>query len=212
MLEILGTRQKELLKLLLKNKGGMTADELSEGLKITRNAARQHLAALETDRLVEKGITRPSGGRPEQLYRLTDQGRELFPRHYSWFAELLIGSIKATAGEEGLRERLRELGAQVANQLRNQNPDVVTPEERVQKLSEIMEQLGYNASYRSDVGPDPTIEADNCIFHHLAERNPDVCQFDLELMSAFTDSAVEHQECMAKNGNVCRFRLHAKAK
>ncbi|KIF83645.1 helix-turn-helix transcriptional regulator [Noviherbaspirillum autotrophicum] len=212
MLEILGARQKELLKLLLKNKVGMTADELSEGLNITRNAARQHLAALETDRLVEKGITRPSGGRPEQLYRLTDKGRELFPRHYSWFAELLIESIKASAGEDGLRDRLREMGAQVASQLRNQNPELTTPEEKVQKLSDIMEQLGYNASYHINAGEDPVIEADNCIFHHLAVHNQDVCQFDLELMAAFTGSAVEHQECMARNGNVCRFRLHAKGK
>ncbi|MGE5621823.1 MAG: helix-turn-helix transcriptional regulator [Bacillota bacterium] len=212
MLEILGARQKELLRLLLKNKSGMTADELSEGLHITRNAARQHLASLETDRLVEKGATRPSGGRPEQLYRLTDKGRELFPRHYSWFAELLIESIKATAGEDGLRERLREMGEQVANQLRNQNPELATPEEKVQKLSAIMEQLGYNASHDIHAGADPVIEADNCIFHHLATRNPDVCQFDLALMSAFTGREVDHQECMAKNGNVCRFRLYAKGK
>lgn len=212
MLEILGIRQKELLKLLLKNKAGMTADELSEGLNITRNAARQHLASLETDRLVEKGATRPSGGRPEQLYRLTENGRELFPRHYSWFAELLLESIKGVAGEEGLRERLREMGAQIANQLRNQNPELTMPEEKAQKLSEIMEQLGYNASFGVDTEAQPMIEADNCIFHHLAVRNPDVCQFDLALMSTFTGSTVDHQECMAKNGNVCRFKLGAKGK
>lgn len=211
MLEILGARQKELLQLLLKNKAGMTADELSAGLNITRNAARQHLAALETDRLVEKGATRPSGGRPEQLYRLTDQGRELFPRHYSWFAELLLGSIKASAGDEGLRERLREMGTQVASQLRGQYPQLTTPEEKVQKLAEIMEQLGYNAHYAA-ADAEPIIEADNCIFHHLASANPDVCEFDLALMAAFTGRAVEHQECMAKNGNVCRFRLRAKGK
>ena len=210
MLEILGARQKELLRLLLKNKAGMTADELSEGLNITRNAARQHLAALETDRLVAKGATRPSGGRPEQLYLLTDKGRELFPRHYSWFAELLIESIKATAGEEGLHDRLREMGMQVAAQLRNQHPELTTHEEKVQKLSEIMEQLGYNARSTVNAGAEPMIEADNCIFHHLAVRNPNVCQFDLALMSAFTDSEVDHQECMAKNGNVCRFKLRAK--
>lgn len=210
MLEILGARQKELLRLLLKNKAGMTADELAEGLNITRNAARQHLAALEADRLVVKGETRPSGGRPQQLYLLTHEGRELFPRHYSWLAELLIESIKATAGDEGLRERLSELGAQVATQLSNQHPKLATREEKVQKLSEIMEQLGYSASSATDANAVPTIEADNCIFHHLAVRNPDICQFDLALMSSFTDSVVDHQECMAKNGNVCRFKLRAK--
>jgi predicted ArsR family transcriptional regulator len=209
MLDIMGARQKELLRLLLKNKAGMTADELSAGLNITRNAARQHLAALETDQLVAKGVTRPSGGRPEQLYVLTDRGRELFPRHYSWFAEMLIDSIKVNAGDDGLRERLRTMGEQVADRLRSQHP-LASRQEKVEKLAELMEQLGYTAHSRVDADGVPVIEADNCIFHHLALKNPDVCQFDLALLSSFTDSEVDHQECMAKNGNVCRFKLQEK--
>ena len=47
MLEILGDRQKKLLQLLLKTKSGLTVDELSGPLQITRNAVRQHLAALD---------------------------------------------------------------------------------------------------------------------------------------------------------------------
>lgn len=206
MLDIMGARQKELLRLLLKNKRGMTADELCEGLHITRTATRQHLAALESDQLVEKGATRPSGGRPEQLYRLTDRGRELFPRHYSWFAEMLIESIRGHVGNEGLRERLRTMGVQVAERLHSQAPSA-TRAEKVEKLTEVMEELGYTASGRIEADGTAVMEADNCIFHHLALRNPDVCEFDLALLSSFTESEVEHQECMAKNGNVCRFRL-----
>ena len=209
MLDIMGARQKELLKLLLKNKAGMTADELSAGLGITRNAARQHLAALETDQLVAKGGTRPSGGRPQQLYVLTERGSELFPRHYSWFAEMLIDSIKASVGDEGLRERLRMMGEQVGERLRSQHA-LATRQEKVEKLAKIMEQLGYAARNQTGADGVPEIEADNCIFHHLALSNPDVCQFDLALLASFTDSEVDHQECMAKHGNVCRFKLKAK--
>ncbi len=213
MLEILGTRQKELLKLLLKNKAGMTADELSEQLAITRNAVRQHLAALENDRLVEKGPTRPSGGRPEQLYVLTDKGHECFPRHYSWFAQLLVESVLQESGTEGLGERLSAMGARVGAQLRSQYPELETAEAKVQKLSEIMEEIGYSARTLSSASDEaPVIGADNCVFHHLAMKNPDICQFDLALVSSFTGSPVEHQECMAKNGNICRFRFAAKSK
>lgn len=209
MLEILGIRQKELLKLLLKNKPGMTADELSAQLAITRNAVRQHLAALENDGLVKKGVTRASGGRPEQLYVLTDKGNECFPRHYAWFAQLLIESVQQEAGADGLGERLSTMGAQVGKQLRAQHPELVSRGEKIQKLSEIMEQLGYNA--RSTGGDKAKVlEADNCVFHTLALMNPNICQFDLALLSAFTDSTVDHQECMAKGGNICRFKFNAK--
>lgn len=208
MLEILGTRQEELLRLLLKNKAGMTADELTTPLTITRNAVRQHLAALENDGLVKKGGTRASGGRPEQLYILTDKGNEFFPRHYDWFAQLLIQSVQQESGVNGLSDRLSAMGTQAGKQLLAQHSELVTRGEKTKKLSELMAQLGYSA--RSTGGDKAeVIEADNCVFHTLALTNPAICDFDLALMSAFTDSKVDHQECMAKGGNVCRFKFTA---
>ncbi len=210
MLELLGSRQQELLKLLLKNKGGLTLEELSEYLKITRNAVRQHIAALENNGIVTEGVTRPSGGRPEQLYVLTDEGKEFFPRNYSWFAQLMVESIAQESGVEGLRERLGTMGVGVAQQLLSQNSVLKTREQKVEKLSEVMEELGYNTRSFAVNSDAPTIEADNCIFHNLAMKNPEICQFDLALLSTFTDSTVNHEECMAKGGNVCRFKFKAK--
>lgn len=210
MLEILGDRQKQLLKLLLKTKSGLTVEELSKGLKITRNAVRQHLAALESDGLIALGSTRPSGGRPQQLYALTEKGKEVFPRHYSWFAQLVIEAIKREHGPEGLRARLGEIGAGVAEQLRNQSPGLGTREEKVEKLATVMDQLGYNARTVAAADKAPVIEADNCVFHELAIKNPEICHFDLEMMGMFTDSKVDHQECMARGGNVCRFKFSGK--
>src|ERR1700741_5148128 len=131
MLGILGTRQQALLRLLLKRKPGLTVEELSKALKVTRNAVRQHLAALENSSLVAPAGTRPSGGRPEQLYVLTEAGKELFPRHYSWFAQLVVESLKQEAGAEGLRGRLESMGAAVAQRLRNQHPGLATREQKV---------------------------------------------------------------------------------
>lgn len=212
MLELLGSRQQALLKLLLKNKGGLTLDELSEYLKISRNAVRQHVSALENNGIVTEGVTRPSGGRPEQLYVLTDEGKEFFPRNYSWFAQLMVESIAQESGVAGLRERLGTMGEGVAQQLLSQNSVFKTREQKVEKLSEVMEELGYNTRSFAVDSDALTIEADNCIFHNLAMKNPEICQFDLALLSTFTDSTVNHEECMAKGGNVCRFKFKAKDK
>ena len=210
MLEILGDRQKQLLRLLLRNKPGLTVDDLSKGLKITRNAVRQHLAALESDGLVALGPTRPSGGRPQQLYVLTDKGKEVFPRHYSWFAQLVIEAMKREHGPEGLRARLGEIGVGVAEHLRSQSPGLETRVQKVEKLAAVMDQLGYNARTVATKDKAPVIEADNCVFHELALKNPEICHFDLEMMGAFAGSKVDHQECMARGGNVCRFKFTAK--
>ena len=209
MLDILGTRQKELLKLLLKNKAGMTADELSAALAITRNAVRQHLASLENDGLLKKGITRASGGRPEQLYILTDKGNECFTRHYAWFAQLLVESLQQESGTEGVDTRLIEMGTRMGKQLSTQHPELTNRSEKVKKLSEIMGQLGYDTG-ATDLDKPEKIEASNCVFHTLAYSNPHICKFDIALLSAFTDSGVDHEECMATGGNVCRFKFKAK--
>ncbi|MGH8629329.1 MAG: helix-turn-helix transcriptional regulator [Burkholderiales bacterium] len=210
MLEILGDRQKQLLKLLLKNKSGLTADELSSGLKITRNAVRQHLAALQSDGLIALGSTRPSGGRPQQLYALTEKGKEIFPRHYSWFAQLVLEAVKREHGAKGLSERLASIGSSVAAELRTQSPGLETREQKVEKLAAVMDELGYSARRAAGGDKAPVIEADNCVFHELAIKNPEICDFDLAMMGTFTDSKVDHQECMARGGNVCRFRFTGK--
>jgi predicted ArsR family transcriptional regulator len=202
MLAILGERQRELLKLLLQDKAGLTVDELSKRLAVTRNAVRQHVAALENDGLVAAGATRPTGGRPERLYVLTDAGREFFPRQYAWFAQLVVESMKGELGAEGLRRRLAALGSAVAKRLRAQHPDVKSRRQKIARLAALMEEMGYHASASG-----ARIEADNCVFHDLARKNPEVCQFDLALLSTFTDSRVDHEECMAKGGNLCRFKF-----
>ena len=207
MLDIIGKRQKELLQLLLRNKPGLTVDELAEGLRITRNAVRQHLAALSTEGLVTPSATRPSGGRPQQLYTLTDKGKEVFPRHYSWFARLAVEAIVREHGAAGLRKRLAEMGAAVGEQLRAQHPGPETRQQKVGKLAEIMGELGYNARAAAASDKAAVIEADNCVFHDLARKHPEVCQFDLALLSGYTGNHVELTECMARGGHVCRFKF-----
>ncbi len=240
MIEVFGARQKQLMRLLLRNKGGMTVDELAQALKVTRNAVRQHLATLSKNGFVAPGRTRPTRGRPQQLHVLTDPGKEAFPRHYSWFAQLLVDAISGEHGAEGLKTRLGRVAAAVATQLQQRVPangNVATPHgngspasnantngtangngaanggdlrQKVARLATVMDELGYDARVGSDVNALPSIEADNCVFHELAKKNPEICHFDLALLSAATDSKVEHHECMARGGNVCRFKFTAR--
>jgi predicted ArsR family transcriptional regulator len=206
-----GTRQRELLKLLLQNKSGLTVDEFAQQLSVTRNAVRQHLEVLEGSELVQKGGTRPTGGRPEQLYVLTDKGNELFPRHYAWFAQLLFEMVQAEVGPKGMAERLDALGSKVAASLvgKECGLEPATLEEKVRHLGSIMEELGYNARASTSLKGIPIIEANNCVFHELARKHPTVCRFDLSLLSAVTGASVEHAECMAKGASLCRFRFYS---
>ncbi len=212
MIEVMGQRQQALLKLLLRTKSGMTVDELSRKLEVTRNAVRQHLASLENDGLIEPGNSRPSGGRPEQLYVLSDKGKEIFPRQYSWFAELVVESIRDEAGEDVLNDRLERMGTRIADQLLAQTPQATDQQQQVEKLAGIMQQMGYNTGGATVVDGQPVIEADNCVFHNLAMKNPEICRFDIAMMEKFTGGKIDHQECMALGGNICRFAFSPASK
>src|SRR5690606_7398666 len=167
----------------------------------------QHLAALARDSMVAPGAERPTGGRPERLFVLTQEGREAFPRHYSWFARLLVDAIAKEHGASGLRVRLGRIAAGVVAEMRRNPSPVETPRQKVENASALLDELGYDARAGSDVDGAATIEADNCVFHELAMKNPQICQFDLSLLSGLTGSRVDLTECMARGGNVCRFRF-----
>jgi predicted ArsR family transcriptional regulator len=207
----MGDRQKQLLKLLRGNKAGLSVDELSKGLEISRNAVRQHLAALEAEGFVGTGSMRPSGGgRPQQLYVLTEKGKESFPRQYSWLAQLVVASVQREEGAENMGKRLNDIGVGVAQQIRTQYPNLNTHKEKVEKLAEVMDQLGYNARDVTQPGGESMIEADNCVFHRMAIKDTEICHLDRGLMETFTDSKIEHDECMATGGNLCRFKFTPK--
>lgn len=203
----MGERQKQLLKLLGQTKPGLNVDELSKGLGITRNAVRQHLASLEAAGLVEAGSTRPSGGgRPQQLYVLTELGKEMSPRQYSWLAQLVVASVRREdSGDMG--KRMNEIGASIARQISNQYPGLRTHKEKVEKLVEVMDQLGYNARDATLPGGEAVIEAENCVFHAMAKKDLAICHLDRGLMETFTGGKVDHYECMARGSSLCRFKL-----
>lgn len=207
MQTVFGETRKHLMRHLLRHKRGATIDELARAAGVTRTAVRQHLAALLRDGLVAAGGTRPTGGRPERLFALTAAGKEAFPRHYSWFAQLLIEAITQEHGATGLRLRLGRIAASVVSQILARTPAAGGRRQKIEALSALMDELGYDARTAKDIGGLPTIEADNCVFHELAMKDPNVCHFDLALLSGFTGSKVTLHECMARGGHVCRFQF-----
>lgn len=207
---ILSDRQRDLLKILLKNKAGLSIDEVAERLGVTRPAARQHLVRLERRGYVSRGEPVQTGGRPGQLYCLGDKGHELFPKQYAWLSEEHIAGLKNELGSQGLREHMRRQGAQVAESASEQVP-ATTLGERVRETAKLMTDLAYQAratfTGKEAPGSPPVIEASNCVFHALATQFPEICEFDLGLLAGLTGAEITHEQCIVRGGGCCRFRL-----
>jgi DeoR family transcriptional regulator, suf operon transcriptional repressor len=206
-----GERQQALLGLLLKVKQGLTIDQLALHLKITRTAVWQHIAALEKPGYLEKGEIFSTGGRPGQAYRLTQKGYNLFPKQYSWFSEVLLEAVRKEKGPKALGTLLAQLGRATAASMKKrfENKNL---SDRVQETVAVMNELAYQAEADLPKRPGiaPAIEATNCVFHALAQKYPEVCKFDLALLSKVTGSKVIDEKCIAQGENVCRFRFESK--
>ena len=203
----LGGTQQRLLRQLLMASEGATVESLCEQLRISHNAVRQHLSALIARDVVERGQSRPSGGRPLACYRLTEAGRALFPRNYGTIATALLAQLQDRLGDTGMEQMLRDLGRSLGNQ-EVAPPAGMPAEEVVQTLAQKLDALGYEA-VAARHGEEWQVEAFNCVFHALAQQHPQVCKFDLSYMEAATGRRVHHMECIVRGGHVCRFRLGA---
>lgn len=210
MAEMFGERRKQLLRHLFRKKAGATVKELVQVLGVTRTAVRQHLAALKRDGLVTPGATLPSGGRPKRLVMLTPAGREMLPRHYAWFGELVTDAVEQHRQTASLAAALRRIAAAVVAR-QGPPPKLEESFQAVEKLSAFMDRLGYDARPTHDADGRPAIEANHCMFHELAKKHPAICQFDLAVLSAYAGRRVELQECMVRGGHVCRFRFTSRA-
>ncbi|MBZ9784656.1 MarR family transcriptional regulator [Pseudomonas sp. REP124] len=159
-----------------------------------------HLAALERDGLVLRGDTRPTGRRPEQLYRLTDHAKEQFPRQYQLLASALIDEVADIIGPQAMATLMRSLGRKLAEDRER----LVVDEGKIVKH---MNEAGYEAEVIFRSSGDAEIVAHNCVFHRLAAAHPVVCELDLALIGTLGGADVEHEECMVRGGHVCRFKL-----
>lgn len=203
----LGDRQQHLLKELLHSQNGLTVDQLAKSLSISRNAVIQHLASLEGQQYIQGFLQSSTGGRPGKLYKLSSSGQELFPRHYSLFARLLLQLIQQKLGDASLKECMTDLGQQLAIEYKRRVQSKGSLPAQIREVKQIMYELGYETLIDAGDTNPWEIVASNCVFHKLAEDCKEVCELDLALMSALLDTKIEHKECMVRGGSCCRFNV-----
>ena len=197
-------RQHQILNLLLKQRSGLSIDEIASTLTISRNAIQQHFVSLETDAYIAAGEPRKTAGRPVQTYVLTNKGINHFPKQYAWFSEMILSDLKETLGSDGFSKYMRKLGLTLAQSLLPQFEGKTTTE-RTEMLIDIMQELGFQANLPTH--KQGYIHAHNCIYHDLAQKHEEICELDKILISTLMNKNVELVECMAKKDNICCFKV-----
>jgi len=80
--------------------------------------------------------------------------------------------------------------------------------ERLAELVKLMNELGFHAKVMEESASGrETIQAINCIYHDLAQKNEEICEFDRALITTLLGKEINQAECMAKGGSVCSFQI-----
>ncbi|OAI21078.1 transcriptional regulator [Methylomonas lenta] len=201
-----GSRQEQILTLLLNSAEGASIDEMATEMEISRTAVKQHLVGLEKQQLVQEAALNITGGRPARSYTLTEQGINRFPKQYAWFCNLLLSELSAELGAEALEKMMWNMGVKLGRSLLPQFSHK-TPQQKTLALIDLMQSLGYHAELLQQDGQ-TTIKAVNCVYHDLAQEHPQLCQFDQAFISTLLEQPIQQTACMVKKDCDCRFRIN----
>lgn len=199
-------RQHEILEHFLTHKEGLCIEDLASVLMISRTAVQQHFYTLEREGYIKKNTVSKTAGRPITRYAITTKGINYFPKHYAWFADLILEDLLGTISVEESEKYMWHLGTKLALQLREQFENK-SLSERFTQLSLIMNELGFVVTQATNENEELCLQACNCILHDLAQKHLSICQFDLALMTIALGESVEQTRCMAKGHHVCEFLI-----
>jgi predicted ArsR family transcriptional regulator len=100
--------------LALLRRGERTVEELAGELRVSDNAIRPHLVALERDGLVQQRGARSTGGKPATVYQVVTEAEQLFTRAYVPVLTQLVGVLAEQMKPAALEKLLREVGKRLA--------------------------------------------------------------------------------------------------
>lgn len=196
---------------ILKERGQATVQELSSTLDLTTVTIRHHLDTLRREKLVAapEVLHRKAPGRPQHVYRLTEEASDFFPKRYETLTDMILAELREHLTEEEVEDLMARIGKRIASEVRI--PKGASFEERVVVAVEFMDLRGYMAHWeRADDGR-YLIHVANCPYEGVARRHGEVCEIDHTLLTELLGPRLAEIERIADPPHHCTYliRLHS---
>jgi predicted ArsR family transcriptional regulator len=197
----------------VRRRGEATAEQVAEQLDITVSGARQHLAVLARDGLVESSeLPSPAGrrGRRTLLYSATSDADAYFPKAYGELTNELLGYVADT--DRALLDELfaKRREARITN-ARSRLASKRTLRAKVAELTRILDEDGYLASWEQVSPRVFRVVEHNCAIWAVAERYGQACTSELEFIRTVLEGAdVERVQHMVAGARRCAYEVTAR--
>jgi predicted ArsR family transcriptional regulator len=205
----LGRSTRRALVKLLKTEGPMDSATLAARLRLTPMAVRQHLYALQRERLVAADERKVPIGRPAKHWRLTRKADALFPDAYAELNVALIEAVGRSFGAEGLQRVLESREATQRADYARRVARSAPLKERLQQLARVRTEEGYMAEVRSDGRGGLLFIENHCPICAAATVCQGLCATEIDLFRAVLgpDVSVERTEHIIAGARRCVYRV-----
>ena len=186
-------------------RGERTVNTLAAQLRISDNAVRVHLIALERDGLIKRsGIVRSGTvGQPAAEYDITPMGEQELSRAYP----AALAALAAAAGERldarARRALFLEAGKRLAEATNSRNSGTLY--ERAESCAALIDSLGGRTSVTAAKGA-AMIEGAGCPLATAVRGEPSTC-FMIEALIEAHGGVHAEQLCTHGDKPSCRFRV-----
>jgi predicted ArsR family transcriptional regulator len=197
---------------LLKTEGALDAAALSRRLQLTPMAVRQHLYALQTEKLVTAEERPVPRGRPAKHWTLTPEATRLFPDAYAELSVALLSAVEDTFGATGMQ---RLVDARLTRQQQDyaaRIPASLTVEKKLQRLAQLRTAEGYMAEVRREGKGVFVLLENHCPICAAATACQGFCSSELDLFQSVLGPGVTVQrtEHIVGGDRRCAYRIAVK--
>ncbi|WP_018899007.1 transcriptional regulator [Rhizobium sp. 2MFCol3.1] len=198
--------------MLLKTEGPQLLSAIGDALSISGEAARQQLAKMADEGLVEPvSAPAPGRGRPRQLWHLTPSGNARFPDRHAELTATLLATMVQSLGPQALDTVIAARETETLARYRSE----ITAEDlptRVRQLAGIRTDEGYMAdSWQEEDGSLLLIE-NHCPICAAATACAGFCRSELETFRSILGADVEREEHILHGARRCAYRISGTAR
>jgi predicted ArsR family transcriptional regulator len=196
----------------LKSAGPQTAEALGRKLGMTAVGARQHLARLGEESLVDAVDQSEGVGRPKRIWSLTEAGHARFPDNHAGLTLELITAIRKTGGEAMLDQVIEAREQAALLTYRRALEGAASLKDKVKRLAKIRSEDGYMASTAAGGEGALLLIENHCPICVAAKACQGFCRSELALFRETLGEqvSVAREEHIVAGARRCVYRIAEK--
>ncbi|MBW3519658.1 transcriptional regulator [Flavobacterium sp. NKUCC04_CG] len=194
--------------MLLKMRGPLTALDIANELKITKEGVRLQLVKFMDEGLIEVDKESKGVGRPQKFFRISDYGNSKFPDTHAELTVKLISIIKESMGEEAMQAVININEATAKKKYHEEMDSLTDLEAKLACLVAIRTREGYMAVYTKDEKGYLLIE-NHCPICAAATICQGFCASELQIFKSVLGSevAISRVDHIISGARRCAYRI-----